>query len=210
MKHATTKDLYSYWKRIKGQRTAPDRAAIEPYDIQKQLKDVFILERDADTSYNFRLAGTRTCALFRDELKGSGFFDLFRDSSREALETLLEAVCVDNSCAVIGIQATTYSGKTLQLEMLLLPVRLNGRTDLRVMGSLSPFSMPQWAGVEPITELSILSLRLHQSNTDQNVHGWDSDGNVSDEADRIFDTDEMMPVYGKRVGHLQVIEGGRY
>ena len=45
MKHATSRELYGYWNRVRGGEAAPRReATIEPSDIRRILADTFILE----------------------------------------------------------------------------------------------------------------------------------------------------------------------
>ena len=85
MKHAASRELYAYWEERRGQRSAPERADIEPGAIRAALSDTFILELDADDRHVFRLAGTRVCALFDRELKGERFVDLWALGSRTAI-----------------------------------------------------------------------------------------------------------------------------
>ncbi len=44
MRFENSKQLYSYWLNLKGDRKAPDRSEIEPSDIRSLLGDTFILE----------------------------------------------------------------------------------------------------------------------------------------------------------------------
>ena len=71
MKHATTRELYDYWNRVRGGERAPLRSAIEPSDIRRILGEMFILEVLDRDSYHVRLAGTRICALYCREIKGT-------------------------------------------------------------------------------------------------------------------------------------------
>ena len=91
MKHATSRELYSYWDRLRGTESAPLRSAIEPSDIRRILADTFIAEAIDPTRYNIRLAGTRVCALYGTELKGSNLLDRWSDDDRSALATLAAA-----------------------------------------------------------------------------------------------------------------------
>ena len=73
MKHAASRELYTYWQALRGRRPAPQRAEIEPGAIRHVLSEAFIVALDRGTGYPFRLAGTRVCALFGRELKGESF-----------------------------------------------------------------------------------------------------------------------------------------
>ncbi|TXM87718.1 PAS domain-containing protein, partial [Methylobacterium sp. WL122] len=72
MKHPTSRMLYSYWDRLRGQRCAPERSEIEPGAIRHLLADSLILELDMPhRTATLRLAGTRVCALFGRELRAA-------------------------------------------------------------------------------------------------------------------------------------------
>src|SRR6185436_10758974 len=77
MKHATSRELYQYWDRVRRGQPAPKRSDIEPSDIRRILADTFILEVTDRETYAIRLAGTRICALYGREIKGTNFLDLW-------------------------------------------------------------------------------------------------------------------------------------
>jgi hypothetical protein len=68
MKHQSSLQVFEYWNEQRGRRVSPERGDIEPGPIRRALGDTFILGRDAEGAYRFRLSGTRTCALFCREL----------------------------------------------------------------------------------------------------------------------------------------------
>ena len=57
MKHATSRELYDYWDRLRRGQPAPHRGDIEPSDIRRILADTFILEVGDRETYMIRLAG---------------------------------------------------------------------------------------------------------------------------------------------------------
>jgi hypothetical protein len=162
MKHVTSRSLFAYWNSLRGQRAAPERADIEPGEIRDLLADMFILEVSG-SSVEFRLAGTRLCALFGRELTRSSFSSLWGDEGPDAL-TLVESVALDATGVVAGLRATSSSGEELPLELLLLPLRHRGRASVRILGALSASTFPLWAGIEPIVDLTTTSLRVLRPN----------------------------------------------
>lgn len=203
MKHEHTNELYIYWNRIRGRRTAPERASIEPADIRGILKDTFILKVDNVDSYSFRLAGTRTCSILGKELKESNALSLFERESAEAVQTLFHSACHDTTVSVLGLIGKNRSGQSMPLEMLILPLRLNGKTDARIIGSLSPLKVPYWAGMEPIEELHLASLRMIMPHQHRNE--------ISRPLSEHKDSPTVVSLDMKgarRVKHLQVLDGG--
>lgn len=208
MKHEHTNELYIYWNRIRGHRVAPSRSAIEPADIRTTLKDTFILKVDQPNNYEFRLAGTRTCSLLGREVKNLNFLRLFDDRSADALKTMLHSTCVDATVNVLGLIGKNAAGQTIPLEMLILPLKLNGRTDARIMGCLAPLKMPHWAGLQPISQLQLASLRMimpHQHNVEISRPLC-----IDEEVEELIFTSAIPNEQknARKVGHLTVLDGG--
>lgn len=160
MKHATTRMLFSYWDALRGERASPERGEIEPGIIRHILADTFILEMNRDRNVFFRLAGTRLCALFNQELKDKPLSHLwgtgdFRDAGRYS-----EIVTDETAGLVAGIKGHTQKGHSIDLELILLPLRHRGRTHERLIGALSPAQIPAWLGLDPLVKLTTQSLRI--------------------------------------------------
>jgi hypothetical protein len=166
MKHSTTRMLFAYWDSLRGERLAPERGEIEPGHIRHILADTFILEvgqdkkPGQDQSTMFRLAGTRMCALFGRELKMVDFHHLWSDDEKREAGKLVDVVSHETAGIVAGLTATTTHGHTIDLEMLLLPLRHRGKTHSRILGALSPLTIPTWMGVEHVKDMKTLSIRI--------------------------------------------------
>lgn len=167
MKHPTSRALHTYWNRLRGERAAPERSEIEPGEIRHLLADSLILEMDLPMrGAHLRLAGTRVCALFGRELRGLPFGGLWEPDPARAGPAhaeswrILEIVAGDGVGAVMGLRGHTDAGEGLDLELLLLPLRHRGRTHARMLGTLSPLTVPHWIGLRPLTRLETVSLRI--------------------------------------------------
>ncbi len=223
MKHPSTRELYAYWQRLRGNRPAPDRTEIEPSDIRRILGDTFILEAVSRDEYRFRLAGTRVCALYGREMKGKDFLSLWTGKDREAVATLLAAVSQDAGAAVFGMAGRSAHERTLPCEILLLPVRQKGEGWTRILGSIAPLDDPYWIGIHPILSQSVSSLRLIWP--DERPHFLMRGDQVA-QGDVAFvpPAPRPMSVFGsshmpeavrlldpghRKVGHLTVLDGGK-
>lgn len=160
MKHATTRMLFAYWDALRGERAAPERGEIEPGEIRHILADTFILELDASRRPEFRLAGTRLCALMGRELKSSGLDALWGPSGAPEVHRFVDTVVDETAGVLAGLVGSTDEGHTADLEMLLLPLRHRGKTHARILGCLSCASLPSWIGLAPITKVSTVSVRV--------------------------------------------------
>ena len=155
MKHAASRELYAYWEAQRGTRPAPERAEIEPGAIRGALGDAFILSIDAAAGHPVRLAGTRLCALFRREIKGESFLDLWSPSSRSVVGGLLAILADEYVGTVAGVTAQSGAGETIDLELLALPLGTRRPSFARVIGVLAPLEVPPWLGTSPIGALTL-------------------------------------------------------
>lgn len=203
--------MFQYWDRLRGSRSAPQRAEIEPVEIKSLLADTFILERDGRGEAIFRLAGTRLCATYGRELKGYSFPLLWTQRDQRIVSRHAYSVFHNNAVVVIGFDGVCANGKIAEFEMLLLP--LHGGTggqkgSPRLLGVIAPSERPYWLGAIPVTENAINTLRV-----------------VDPDRERLFlparptiAGPSIMPgkaeiaangIGGRRIKHLVVFEGGR-
>lgn len=159
MKHKASRDLYAYWNSLRGEHPAPERSQIDPGAIRAALGDTIILSQERGKDAQFRLAGTRVCALFCRELKNTAFEPLFDDKSREDLTRLVHQANADFTGFVAGLTANVDDAPALPVELLLLPIFQRGTTDGRLIGVLAPASAPYWLGVKPVQSLTLASWR---------------------------------------------------
>jgi hypothetical protein len=160
MKHAATRILFGYWDTLRGERAAPDRGEIEPGAIRHVLPDTFLLEVTGGGLAEFRLAGTRLCAFFGRELRGLSFHRLFAGVAEGEARRAVEIVTDETAGLVAGLLGSTATGETIELELLLLPLRHRGRTHARLLGTLSPYTVPAWIGHRPLVALEGTSYRV--------------------------------------------------
>lgn len=165
MKHATSRMLFAYWDALRGERVAPDRGDLQPSHMRHVLADAFILEAGPDRPAAFRLAGTRCCALFGRDLKGMPFHAAWPVGMEAEADRLVTTVSTDVTGLVVGLIGANENGSEIPLELLLLPLRHRGRTESRLLGSLSPVTLPSWAGLVPLRSLETRSLRVVTADT---------------------------------------------
>lgn len=134
MKHAASRELYTYWQERCRGRPAPERVEIEPGAIRQVLSETFILALDDAAGYPFRLAGTRLCALLGRELKGKSFVSLWDQPSRRSILGLLTILKDELIGTVAGVSAKSAHGDPVDLELLLLPLSASRPSLARTMG----------------------------------------------------------------------------
>jgi hypothetical protein len=159
MKHPSIRELYDYWNLRRGRRAVPDRADIEPGGIRRLLADTFILSYDERAGHPFRIAGTRICAMFGRDLKSERLLDLWGTDSRAPIQDLLRIVGNEAVGAIGSARGVSTLGSTHELELLVLPLGHRGRTDVRVLGALTPRGRGHWLGTGTLGALTLGTLR---------------------------------------------------
>ena len=209
MKHGASRELYQYWNRVRGSEPAPQRGAIEPSDLRRILPDTFILEVADREQYLVRLAGTRVCAIYCREIKGTNLLDLWQAEDRSAMATLAAAVSKDGAAAVVTVDARTTRNQDVACELILLPLRHGGATFDRVLGSVAALERPYWLGTEPVVRQAITSLRLIWP--EETPHFLRRKTDFRDAARPSAPSPPIpLPVQNsRRRGHLFVVDGGK-
>ena len=159
MKHASSRQVFEYWNERRGDRIAPERGDIEPGPIRRALGDTFILGQDAHGSHRFRLAGTRTCALFCRELKGADFISLWAEAERPNMLELVTAAAEEPVGFTAGVTGRNAAGVAVGLELLVVPLRRRNQMRGRLLGVLAPLVPPYWLGTTPVEGMTCGTIR---------------------------------------------------
>lgn len=195
MRHNATKHVFTYWRRLCGKASAPERQALNPVDLGRHLANILLLERAEDGTVVIRIAGSRVCALFGRELRGVPLADLFIPLATDDLAEMLSTVSGDCLPVIGGISALLGGRLTVEAELLLMPLLHNGGTEERM--------------------LAVLSLSSEERTADGSCHGFDilTFRVLTDETTRYLHPAEPILPFGTRVrerrGHLTVLDGGR-
>jgi hypothetical protein len=160
MRQQISRELFSYWNVMRGARAAPERTRLDPGAIRPILADTFLLEVDGDGEFPFRVAGARVNALWRTELKGTSFVDLWRKEDRHSVQAALMAVVNGVAPLVGGARLRAPGDIRVDLEFMLLPLRHLGKTHSRVLGAMSPSRPVEWIGQTRAGPLEFLSMRI--------------------------------------------------
>ncbi|MCF6320654.1 MAG: PAS domain-containing protein [Rhizobiaceae bacterium] len=210
MRFEKSKQLYSYWLKLKGERAAPERSEIEPSDIRDLLGDTFILEINHAAKYViYRLAGTRLCSAYGKELKGIGYFVHWHEQDNIDIMHTINKVHANFQPCVISHFAQTQQERFLAYETLLLPLQPINDGTSRILGLCSAAKAPFWLGAEPVIINKLRSIReIGQSGSENEIttpiltpppiqhDGSQPESTKSDSKNRKF-------------GHLTLLDGGK-
>jgi hypothetical protein len=210
MKTQPAMHLFQYWNRLRNGTAAPNRTDIEPSDIREILSQIFILETTPQNSdLQFRLAGTAISNLFGRPLKGSPMRALFQNQHRPIVSRLMRNCHHDKSVVLLGLDATSRSGRQTLLEILMLPLQDEAEGH-RILGCVAPHQYQFWHGLEPIVHVDLHSIRVIDPDREPLFLANRPEVTlppalVPTEAQLQFGADKTP----KRGTHLMVIQGGK-
>jgi len=158
MKHASTREVFAHWNERRNGRIAPERDDIEPEAIRRALGDTFVLGFDPASGSPFRIAGTRICALFCRDIKGTSFEGLWSETSAAEIRDLV-SIAAEEGIGTVAAGTAWAGNAQVTLELLLLPTYRSRWKEIRLLGVLAPVTVPAWLGATPISGLTLGSLR---------------------------------------------------
>lgn len=210
MKQVATKELFAYWNLQRGRRAAPERLDIDPSTIRSLLSDTFILDYDQEGGFPFRISGSRTNQIMDRELRLKSFVSLWQDENKEAVLKVINSVA-DGSVPVLCGVTAHRKGRSIEMEMLLLPLRHHGQTHSRLMGSLVPLSQPEWLGLLPVEKLELTTTKvMEQVALAQKISIADANyRNTTQILDRRAPTTTIPRSNRAPAPQLTVVDGGR-
>lgn len=198
MKLAVTLELYEYWNRLRGARSAPERNDVDPGAIRSALADTFVLDFDDRRAFPFRISGSRANAIFLKELRGLSFLDLWRDADRKELDTILHCLADEAQPFLIGAEARPSGLTAMDIEIVLLPLRHHGLTHSRILGAFAIHAAPSWLGLLAAGPIALTSLRA-----------LDPPSRSGTERERLAEAGFSLRNAPKRRKHLFVYSGDR-
>lgn len=103
MRHPSTKAIFAHWASLRGTRTAPSRAEIDPRPLAAHLGDMFLLD-GAEKAHAVRFAGSRLEAELGGALAGLPFGALFSEQTRREALAALSLVTLEAEPVLLGIR----------------------------------------------------------------------------------------------------------
>jgi hypothetical protein len=163
MFHLNTELLIDYWRARRGERRLPARSEIDPAAFAALLPQTFIVVREEDGAFRFRLAGETINDLHgRGGLRGQAVAMLWRPDHRRHLTGVLEAALRTAEPVVIDAEAAG-EGPARRLEVLFAPLAGPGGLADRFLGLYQTTSPHARSAKGPIGELAIRALNGAQA-----------------------------------------------
>lgn len=159
--HPGSRQLFSYWEKLRAERACPTREEFEFGPIKNEMPDMVVIDRDyLRNSFKFRLAGSRACALFGHNLTGADVMAGWGNFESDVITRHLNTALNQRQPAVIRMRLTTDRGHVVAVELIALPVQMRGSSRMQIIGGIFPFRAAQSLGHDQIIHQELVSARV--------------------------------------------------
>lgn len=158
--HPGSRKLFRHWESLRAERPCPNREELDLADISDIVPDMVIFERDhIRGSFRYRLAGTRPCQLFNENLTGKDVLGLWDTFERDVIYRHLLQSTVNFQPTLVRMRFTTDMGQDVAAELVALPFRMRGSERVQLLGGFFTFRPVHNLGHSRITKRELLAIR---------------------------------------------------
>ncbi len=158
--HPGSRALFRFWEKIRAENAAPSRDDLDLRQISDIVPNLVILDRDfLHQTYKWRLAGSETCLLYRqqltntDALKGWGTFE------QKTLKQTFDTVVTSLQPCLVRFRLTTDRDQVIRAELLGLPIHARNGLRFHIFGGVFPFRDISGLGYDGITHKELSGSR---------------------------------------------------
>ncbi len=137
MQNPIFNNLFEHWSALRHGEEVPNRCEIDPRVFPDALENTFIFERISQGDFRARLAGMNLCDMMGMEVRGQSAASFMQSGERDRIQQVLEQILVRPAIGELTLTGRDLSGKEVEVNMILLPLRSDMGEVNRVIGCIS-------------------------------------------------------------------------
>ncbi len=158
--HPGSRKLFCYWEALRAERSCPTREEFSLKDLPEIVPDLFVMERDhLRKCFQFRLAGSRICDLYQDNLTGQDVLAGWDGFEHTVIEKHLVQSIINLQPTLMRMRLQTDNKVQVAAEFLGLPIRMRGSERLQIIGGIFPFRAAKDLLHHSIVKRELLAIR---------------------------------------------------
>src|SRR5262249_2308629 len=120
-------EILSYWQRLSAGRTMPSRGDIKPRDIQRQLRNIQLIEVvNGGDRFRCRFLRTQLTQMFGYDFTGLYHDEVFKGERLNSLQIMYREVCATKKPVFARTKFATAKGYDVYTNRLYLPLSDDG------------------------------------------------------------------------------------
>ena len=158
--HPGSRALFRFWEKIRAENAAPSRNDLDLRQISDIVPNLSILDRDfLHQTYKWRLAGSETCHLYRQQLTNTDALKGWGGLERNTLKQAFDTVVTSLQPCLVRFRLTTDRDQIIGAELLGLPIHARNGLRFHIFGGVFPFRDISGLGYDGITHMELSSTR---------------------------------------------------
>lgn len=137
MQNPLFNNLFEHWSALRSGVEVPNRCEIDPRVFPDALENTFIFERIDEGDFRARLAGMNLCDMMGMEVRGQSAASFMQHAERDNITQILQQILNRPSIGELTLTGRDLTGKTVEVNMILLPLRSDMGDVNRVIGCIS-------------------------------------------------------------------------
>ena len=130
--------MIRHWLALRQKEMIPSRCAVDPAKFQDSLDMVWLMERDEDGHYRYRLAGQAIAEMHGGIRRGTDTASLFSPRALDMFQPRWEAVLDRNQLVrADGVVLLADGQQVSRVERLMLPLRSDNGAVSVILGATS-------------------------------------------------------------------------
>jgi hypothetical protein len=159
--HPSSRHLFRHWEMLRAERPCPTREEFEFGPLKLIMPDMVVIDRDfLRNSFKYRLAGTRVCALFNQNLTADNVVNGWDAFESDVISRHLLTVINQQQPAVVRMRLTTDREQAVAAELIALPAQMRDSHRIQIIGGLFPFRTARSLGHSRIVKRELVSARV--------------------------------------------------
>ncbi len=157
--HPGSRALFVQWEKLRNERPCPTRAELDLSALTAILPDVVLIERDhIRKGFRYRLAGTRVCDLFRENLTASNAFAGWDSFESDVIGKHFHTTVTAHQPTLMRLRLAMDTGQVVATEFLGLPIQASGGS-IQIFGGFFPFRPAADLGHKRIAARELIAIR---------------------------------------------------
>lgn len=115
-------DLFAYWENVRGDAPYPSFHQIDPIDIPWALHEIYIVQRQEDGGFSYRLAGEGVVGRYGRPLKGVRIPDIVTPSSANMITQRWRRIITEPAACYTETRHRLDEGEEVTARRLTLPL----------------------------------------------------------------------------------------
>lgn len=138
--HPGCRILFRYWESLRAERTCPRKDEIDLKQISQIVPYLTIIEQVSTFKpWQFRLAGTKVCEIFGQEMTGHDALEGWDQFERNIVSKCLDLSKNRLQPSLVRMRFIGENGDVIAAEMISLPLQNGGKAPVHLIGGIFPF-----------------------------------------------------------------------